>query len=362
MNCLWPMEYQGDSMVARAWVVTVYGYDKKNPGAFDFPAARESVAYAIWQEEKCPDTGRHHLQMYVELVGTMRKNAVSHLFAYKTEEKEYAGARVAARRGSRDEARAYCMKEETQVSGPYEYGTWRGEKRTRAGQSRADALEEEERIIAVIFDAMMQATNIDEFKRSAVCRDNHKVWFAHKNRLMDRYHIEKAAEAHDLVTAVYKNVVWQPWQAAVIQEVDRLIAAEDPRTILWVWETEGAVGKTFLCKYFHLFRDGVLLGCGGKDMLHGYGGQRLIMLDFAKSDEDFAPGMVGAVEKLRNGYYFTGKYESRQVLVPHQPLVIVFANFSPPDTMRMSIDRVKVMDINNRRRAEYAFQPWHPSA
>lgn len=75
----------------------------------------DDIKYCVFQKEKCPDTGRMHFQGYVELTKPMRIGAVQELLNIKN-------AHLEKRRGNRDQARDYCMKEESRVEGPWEIG------------------------------------------------------------------------------------------------------------------------------------------------------------------------------------------------------------------------------------------------
>lgn len=75
------------------------------------------IRYIIWSREKCPDTGRIHSQGYIELNSPMRMAGVKKLF--KNDK-----IHLERRFGKREEARDYCLKEDTHVDGPYEIGDW----------------------------------------------------------------------------------------------------------------------------------------------------------------------------------------------------------------------------------------------
>jgi hypothetical protein len=77
----------------------------------------------IYQEEQCPDTGRIHLQGYVEFDRPMRFGAVRRLPHLESGECWWG-----ARKGSREEARDYCDKEESRVEDNpirFEFGDFR---------------------------------------------------------------------------------------------------------------------------------------------------------------------------------------------------------------------------------------------
>lgn len=77
--------------------------------------------YLVYQVEICPDTGRPHIQGYVEFKRSVRLGSAKKLIGSST-------AHLEPRQGSRDQARAYCMKDESrhpaEDSGPYEFGEW----------------------------------------------------------------------------------------------------------------------------------------------------------------------------------------------------------------------------------------------
>lgn len=77
---------------------------------------KKIIKYIIYQKEQCPETGRLHLQGYVELNAPLRYKKLKEL-AFNSEEVHFD-----ERRGTREEAIAYCEKEETKIDGPWEHG------------------------------------------------------------------------------------------------------------------------------------------------------------------------------------------------------------------------------------------------
>jgi len=70
---------------------------------------------------------------------------------------------------------------------------------------------------------------------------------------------------------------------------------------------------------------------------------KVVIFDFPKSRE-FSIS-YDAIESIKNGFYFNGKYESKQVM-GNCPHVICFAN-SPPCMEMLSKDRWKITEIIN---------------
>ncbi len=95
---------------SKCWVVTVNNPSDPAVLLEDY----SDVRYAIWQEE-CGENNTPHQQGYVEWKNkkSLRACVLQHGHAH-----------WAPRRGTRDQARAYCRKEETRVSGPHEHGEW----------------------------------------------------------------------------------------------------------------------------------------------------------------------------------------------------------------------------------------------
>lgn len=96
-------------MTSRSYVWTSFQIDLK--------VELKDARYCIWQKEKCPDTGRLHLQGYTEF-----KNAIR-----ITGAKKWLGdqsAHFETRKGTREQAQEYCKKTESRVEGPWELGEW----------------------------------------------------------------------------------------------------------------------------------------------------------------------------------------------------------------------------------------------
>lgn len=74
--------------------------------------------FAVGQLEKCPDTGRVHLQAYIEVSNDECKGGVR----LRAIQQWLPGAHIEARKGSQQQAMDYCEKEETRLAGPWRYG------------------------------------------------------------------------------------------------------------------------------------------------------------------------------------------------------------------------------------------------
>lgn len=90
------------------------------------PVLNDKVLYHIRQLEKCPSTGREHYQCYVEFKNPVTNDWMKDVFLQGT------GAHFEKRKGSRLQAAEYCMKKESQVKEPEEFGRRPGGQGTRS--------------------------------------------------------------------------------------------------------------------------------------------------------------------------------------------------------------------------------------
>lgn len=130
-------------MTSRSYCFTTFDTD------IDFEEAygKGGIRYLVYSIECCPETGRNHIQGYVELLSPKRVTGVKKLFGDDTMHLE-------TRRGTRDQARDYCMKEETRVDGPFEFGDF-----GRGGQGSRNDLQD----VVDCIDEKGLAHAIDEY-------------------------------------------------------------------------------------------------------------------------------------------------------------------------------------------------------
>jgi hypothetical protein len=133
-----------------------------------------------------------------------------------------------------------------------------------------------------------------------------------------------------------------PWQKQVIDIIGR---EPDDRKIFWFWEPEGNSGKTTFCKYLAIHYGACILGGKSADMKNAIATMakypQIIVIDVPRSSFDYIS--YQGIEEIKNGMFFSGKYESKMVIGP-VPHLIVFAN-ETPDTTKLSADRWQVIRI-----------------
>ena len=103
---------------------------------------------------------------------------------------------------------------------------------------------------------------------------------------------------------------------------------EEPndRSIFWVTDLTGGSGKSKLAKYLVTNHNGIMLnGSNGDNMLYAYAGQKYVIINVPRHGQvDYS-----AIEQLKDGLYFAGKYQSKCVNRDYEVQIIVFANAFP---------------------------------
>lgn len=142
----------------------------------------------------------------------------------------------------------------------------------------------------------------------------------------------------------------RPWQRSLC---DRLDERANDRTIYWRFERSGGSGKTAFCRWLVGNQLHNAIYVAGKsadvkfaickhfeaDPCHRDG--LIVLWDIPRSCESYIS--YSGIEEVKNGIFFSGKYESGQVIFNH-PHVVCFANFEP-DRAKLSDDRWNIKEI-----------------
>lgn len=134
------------------------------------------------------------------------------------------------------------------------------------------------------------------------------------------------------------------------------------RDIHWFWEPDGNMGKTILSTFFYDQRDAAIISGKKADCffaIHSYlvthdgAGPKIVIIDIPRSNIDYVS--YTAIEKIKDGLLFSGKYESKSVRF-NRPHIICFAN-EVPNTTTMSVDRWKIVRYGSTARYEGLAEP-----
>lgn len=185
-----------------------------------------------------------------------------------------------------------------------------------------------------------KTTRIHWEKRNGTREDNIK-YCSKENNFITNFKIPKKIK--DPLEG-YEPYEWQLLASEIL---------EDPvndRVIYWFWDREGCKGKTSWCKHICLSKNAIMLSGKGADIKNGvishiekHKELDVAIFHFTRTVEDYIS--YEAIESVKDGIFFSGKYESSMVMF-NSPHIICLANFEP-DRTKMSMDRWVVSEIND---------------
>lgn len=246
------------------WSFTLFNYDDEKIGSIGSMFSHKCEKW-IFQEEKCPDTGRLHLQGSISLI---TKGRPMELF------REMHGAHWEKSRSAA--ADNYCMKSQSATGRRWQGGNWPKPIKT----------------IATL----------------------------------------------------------RAWQK---QLSDYTLTEPDDRTVIWIYDPDGGIGKTALLKYWMVNFPGKYIFCnGGKcaDLINLVFNQNMDKCDTVVWDlPRNRGGMVSydAIECIKNGMIANTKYETG-VKIFNCPHVVIFANELPSDLNALSRDRWRIFTVSEQ--------------
>jgi translation initiation factor 2 beta subunit (eIF-2beta)/eIF-5 len=131
------------------------------------------------------------------------------------------------------------------------------------------------------------------------------------------------------------------WQLYVM---DIINIQPEKREIWWFWDKDGKKGKSDLAKYLYVRYNATVLNNGRfTDIACAIPEQpKIVVFDLPRTLESKVN--YTAIECIKNGMIFSGKYESKTKAY-NPPHVIVFANFEPCKET-LSLDRWIVVNID----------------
>lgn len=134
------------------------------------------------------------------------------------------------------------------------------------------------------------------------------------------------------------------WQNKILENLNTI---PDDRTINWVYDKIGNSGKTVFCKYLHYHKKAFVIKSGkandAKYILKEEKVCRDIVFDLSRSNEEFVS--YTCIEEIKDGHFFSGKYESKSMLIS-TPHIYIFCNFLP-NINKLSKDRWKIWNLSN---------------
>lgn len=275
----------------------------------------QRLKYCVFQQETAPSTGRLHVQGYFEAKPAVTLHMIKEVFG--------GDCHVENKRGTRNQARAYCMKDDTRVPGtePYEFGQF------VETQGKRNDLE------AAI-------TTLREHGLDAARSEHPAVWVKYSRGLRELARHEEGA-ARD------EHFEPRPWQATVVAALE---GQPDDRTIFWVTDGTGGAGKSRLARFLVANHGGLCLSGRLADMAHILGGAlesaskpRIAIFDVSRAAAENVQHLYSFAEMVKNGLVVSTKYDSRQLVF--EPLHCIFFSNSSWDRTKFSHDRVREMNL-----------------
>ena len=138
------------------------------------------------------------------------------------------------------------------------------------------------------------------------------------------------------------------WQ----KDMQEIIESDpDDRTVYWIDDGTGSVGKSKFCKYNRLKKKCVRIPLGNATQLKtnviANGPSRCYVVDLPRTigSTEKMQDLISAIEEVKNGWVVSAMHGKCHELLMEPPHVIVFSNMPPPFSL-MSADRWKVYKID----------------
>lgn len=280
------------------------------------------VKALTYQGEVTPDTQRQHIQMFAEFKEKQSYKSIKKIFNNDT-------IHIAPMLyGNIQDCRDYCTEKSNKPKIIFKdsqtYGTIKQAGRRNDLKSVLDKMKEG-------VSPIEQAKEDESVAKLYI--QYHKGLDAINNSIQNDNKQER-------IRNELKQIKLRPFQ----KDIEEIINTKpDNRTIYWYYETKGNTGKSHMTKYLTANHNAIMINTGKQaDILHAYNHQPIIIFDLPRTLEH-NESIYTTMEVLKNGQYFSSKYESKSVLteIPH---IIVFANYLP-DISKLSEDRWNIQEI-----------------
>lgn len=277
-----------------------------------------ALRYVVYQREKAPTTGKLHYQGYIEFNKPIYFTTCQKIIGDSK-------CHIEIRKGTREQARVYCMKEETREEDTkyIEYGSWES-----GGQGNRNDLRQ---LATRLFNGELTQKDIENDYPHYYIQYYNTI-----NMILKQKHIEQQKEQ---LKQYFKDTKLKEWQ----QQVLNILSKQNDREVLWIHDIDGNNGKTYLSKYL-LATDDVYYCQNGKvaDIAYAYNNQETVIFDLTRTQQDHINYSV--IESFKNGLIFSSKYESTtKMFKPCK--VMIMANFLPK-IQSLSLDRWKILELN----------------
>lgn len=277
------------------------------------PKARRDprVQYIVSGEEIAPSTGKVHWQTYVQFKEPISRTQWQAI----CKEKCHCAPQWAM---NNSQPEMYCKKD-----GAFEeYGTPKEQGKRNDWPTRAQ----------------LAACKTWEDVKDIVPAGN---IIRYRSGLMKAWQDERKLILKNRVLSKYEDQNLRPWQKWLLDNIP-----EDRRKVTWVWEPDGAVGKSWFTTYMQLKHNALpLTETNRANCAYQYEDQEYVIFDLTRND--FDPNW-NTIEMFTNDTLSSGKYESEPKFCVAK--VLVFSNKPPrmhkeDGSPTLSIDRWNIIDL-----------------
>lgn len=293
------------------------------------PLARDfDGSFGHAQIEICPSTKKLHIQGFVCLDKNVRGSRfgqsltnISNLFKHPT---------IDLMKGSIEDNITYCTKLSCRAPGT-EPITWGIQPQKQQGK-RTDLLDAVESL-----RSLPQDLGLAQKMRRLASVPEHQTTFVKFSRGLTE--LATALETRQEVPPPTGG--WSPWQKSL---QDRLASTPDRRSIVWIYDQKGKMGKSHLVLYHVSRYEAVCLEGKLQDMAYTYNRERIAFFDIPRAGSEHCDHLYRMGEQLKNGFLNSTKY-TPCVKVFSPPHVVYMSN-SPPPTGAWSEDRLVLYTLH----------------
>lgn len=145
------------------------------------------------------------------------------------------------------------------------------------------------------------------------------------------------------------DIKLKQWQLDLVEKIP--LSKVEERKINWYYDSKGGCGKTTLCKYLVLKYQALVVSGSPKDAQFGivnfhkvHGSYPRIILWNLARDINVDEMNYASIEQIKDGLFFSAKYESTMCLFT-PPHIVIFSN-SKPNKNKLSKDRFEIVDLS----------------
>lgn len=259
----------------------------------------ENVRYIIFQREKSPTTDKLHWQGYVEFFKPQTLKRCQAIL-------NIGNSHCEKRKGTREEAKQYCMKKESQISTYKEFGSWQA-----GGQGARNDLH------ALVNKIEAGVSDYELIKTEPEIVNKYMKFIKHTRHIIEEH------KSQEYMKNTFSNITLNKMQNEVVEHINN----QNDRQITWVYDPKGNTGKTYLSKHLIAKQSAIRFTNGRtQDIAYAYKNNPIVVFDFARSCEERINYQI--IEDLKNGMIFSSKYES-QCKIFKPPKIVIMANFEP---------------------------------